>query len=214
MENRLYDADAQQRVPMVVMAGGERYDVSFSFRPLEDDLAIEFIETDDANAAANIFKRLIQSAEGCEDEDGTLFTADSLAELVPQADQEFAINSALMGTRLLPAPKASKKLNWRNPPTTATYKMAAYFDGGEVITTHKLNLAGTEHHRVFAALERKAFPVKFGDSEIRSYGRGLMHLYKALVAETNGYAGRVPAHHQMVIIVAHLRGQRELLLGK
>lgn len=216
---KIYDADAPQRVPMVLIFGGECHDVTFKFKPLDDESAITFIDAEgESFGSAQMFAKFIESAEGAESDEGEPFTPTELAELVPVEDQRYAVDGALLGTRLLPLPKASKKLNWRNPPSTSHYKLAAYFDGAEVIVQHTLDTPSNEHRRVFEALEKKAFPITFGDHQIRSYGRGLVALYDAMNAAgtdvLNGYKDRIPAHHKMVVVTAHLRGQREILLGK
>lgn len=216
MENKkLYDADAEQHVTLALVAGGERYDVKFLFAPISDDLSIAFVDSQNGDGdSAQLFKKLIRSAEGCEDDDGNEFTPEALAELIPLEDQRYAIDAALMGTRFLPKPKATRKLNLRQMPEQSVYSMAVYFDGEEIITEHEMNQATAEHQRVFRALESLQFPVEFGDHEIRSYGAGLVRLYNAIACTASGYVGRVPAHHKMVVAAAHLRGQRQIVMGK
>lgn len=213
MENRLfYVADEPQRVPMAIVVGGERYDVAFNFKPLQDDAAIGL--ADDELTSPKIFERHIDSAEGFEDEAGNAFAPADLAELVPVEDQQYAVDGALLGTHLLAAPAANRKLNLRNPPVTSKYKLLAWFNGQEVMTEHVLANESQEVRRVWGSLELRTFPITFGDIQIRSYARGLVTLYDALVESSEGYVGRVPAHHKMIVITAHLRGRREILLGK
>lgn len=216
METKLYDAEAPQHVTLALVAGGERHDIRFEFLPLADDDAINFIDSqgDDTGDSARLFKKLVVAAEGCEDDDGQAFSAQALGELIPESDQQYAIDGAIMGTQFLPAPKAGHKLKLRQVQLHSIYKMAVYFDGAEVITEHKMNSHTPEQDRVFQALERRAFPIKFGDHDIRSYGNGLVKLYDAMQCSAEGYAGRVPAHHKMVIAAAHLRGQRQIVMGK
>lgn len=216
METKLYNADAEQYVTLGLVAGGERYDIKFKFLALADTDSIEQVNlqnSDDADSA-RLFKKLVIGAEGCEDEDGNAFSPEALGELIPVEDQRYAIDAALMGTRFLPAPKAARKLNLRQMPEQSVYRMAVYFDGEEIITEHKMNLTTAGQQRVFRALESLQFPIQFGDHEIRSYGWGLVRLYDAMQCTASGYAGRIPAHHKMVVAAAHLRGQRQIVMGK
>lgn len=207
METKLYKSEEPQRVPMAVVVGGERYDLAFQFKPLDDEEIIRL--TDEESDSAKFFARHIQSAEGCEYDQ-----AEDLSALIPKADQEYAVDAALLGTRLLTAPSAGRKLNLRNPPTVSKYKLAAWFQNDEVITEHVMANESPEVGRVWRAMELRSFPITFGDIQIKSYGRGLLALYDALVERSEGYADHVPAHHKMIVIAAHLRGRREILLGK
>lgn len=214
---KLYDSQARQRVPMRISFGAEAYEVTFHFKPLDDESIINYIDAQlepGESASPALFKHLIESADGCGDGDKP-FTATELGELVPEVDQAFAIDSGLLGTSLLPNQKATRWLNWRRPPVSANYSLEAFFDGSTITTRHNLGLPTSEHYRVYQSLQAKSFPIKFGDLLIRSYGRGLIALYEAMVIANSGYANdRVPAHHKMVVVAAHLRGQRDLMLGK
>lgn len=211
---RLYDADARQHVTLAIVAGGEQYDVRFLFNPIKDDEAISFVDDVDADSA-KLFKKHVVGAEGCADENDEEFSFDVIAETVPLDDQRYAIDAALMGTRFLPFAKAQGKLNLRKLPDVAVHKMAAYFDGEEVITEHQMIPGTAEHHRVLTALNNRAFPVKFGDHEIRSFGAGLVKLYDALSCKAIGYVGnQVPAFHKIGVVLRHLTGQREIVMGK
>ncbi len=212
METKIYNADESQRVPMALVIGGERYDVTFKFKPLLDEEVIRL--SDEQTDSAKFFERHIQAAEGCADENEQEFSPEELAELIPKADQEYAVDAALLGTRLLAAPTAGRKLNLRKPSPTSKYKLAAWFQNDEVITEHVMANESPEVGRVWRAIESRSFPITFGDIQIKSYGRGLVALYDALVERSEGYADRVPAHHKMIVIAAHLRGRREILLGK
>ncbi len=207
-----YVADELQRVPMAIVLGGERYEVAFKFKPLDDEQIIKLADGD--SDSPKLFAAHIESAEGCADESGNWFTAQELAELIPKQDQEYVIDGALLGTRLEAAPPAARKLNLRRPPTTGKYRLVAWQNNGEVLTEHVMLNDSPEHQRVWRALESRSFPISFGDHTINSYGRGLCALYDALVERSEGYAGRVPAHHKMIVAAAHLRGRREILLGK
>lgn len=209
----LYDADANQRVTLATVVGGEAYEIGFDFAALNDDQTIIFIEAEEPDSAA-LFEKLLIGIEGEEPAENEAFDLESLVKGIPAEDKRFVINGALMGTRLLPAPKASKKLNLRQLPETASYKLAAYFNGEEVITRHEMIPGTAQHDKVFGALELRQFPVKFGDYELKSYGAGLVKLYDALHCKSSGYSGRIPAHHKMVVVAAHLRGQRRIVMGK
>ena len=214
MEPKLYDSQANQRVTLAMVVGGEVYEPQFEFRPLSDEQAVSFIDGADEADSASLFTVLLAGATGFEDDNGEEFDVLTLDSLIPAEDKRYVVDGALMGTRFLPAPKAGKKLNLRQKPEHNVYRLAVYFDGAEIITEHKMNYGSAEHDRVFRQLEARQFPVKFGDHEIKSYGWGLVRLYDALQCSATGYAGQIPAHHKMVVAAAHLRGQRQIVMGK
>lgn len=211
---KLYDANAQQHVALAMVVGGEEFNIRFLLNPITDDEAISFIDDPDADSA-KLFKKHVILAEGCADEEGNEFTPEVIGETIPLDDQRYAIDAALMGTRFLPVPKARRKLNLKQLPEVSVHKMAVYFDGEEIITEHQMIPGTADHHRVFTALNNRAFPVKFGDYEFRSFGNGLVKLYDALNCKTFGYMGnQVPAFHKMAVVIAHLTGQRQIVMGK
>lgn len=214
MEPKLYDSQANQRVTLAMVVGGEVYEPQFEFRPLSDEQAVKFIDAAEDVDSASLFTVLLAGATGFEDDDGEEFDLLTLDSLIPTEDKRYVVDGALMGTRFLPAPKASKKLNLRQKPEHNVYRLAVYFDGAEIITEHKMNYGSAEHDKVFRQLEARQFPVKFGDHEIKSYGWGLVRLYDALQCSASGYVGQIPAHHKMVVAAAHLRGQRQIVMGK
>lgn len=212
----LYDADANQSVTLASMIGGAVYELGFEFSPLADDQAVSFIDDREADSA-KLFPKLLVGVKGLEGEEPVEDATEhlqELAELIPDDDKRFVVDGALMGARILPPPKANKKLNLRQLPETALHQLAAYFDGAEVITKHEMIPGTAQHSKVFDALEARQFPVKFGDYEIKSYGAGLVKLYDALQCRADGYKGRVPAHHKMLVVATHLRGQRQIVMGK
>lgn len=209
---KLYDADANQHVTLATVIGGEVYELDFEFNPLGDDQAVSFIDDKDADSA-NLFPKLLAGITGLTDEEAS-DSLEELAGLIADDDKRCVMDGALMGVRILPPPKAKKKLNLRQLPETASYQMAVYFDGVEVITKHEMIPGTTQHSKVFDALESRQFPVKFGEYELKSYGAGLVKLYDALQCSVQGYKGRVPAHHKMLLIATHLRGQRQIVMGK
>lgn len=213
-ETKLYNADAQQHVALTMVVGGEQYDVRFLLNPITDDEAISFVDDPDSDSA-KLFKKHVVLAEGCADEDGNEFTPEVIGQTIPLDDQRYAVDAGLMGTRFLPAPKSGRKLNLRQLPEVAVHKLAAYFDGEEIVTEHQIIPGTADHDRVYSALLARKFPVKFGDHEIRSYGNGLVKLYDALACKAIGYVGdQVPAFHKMAIVVAHFNGQRQIVMGK
>jgi len=210
-----YDALAQQRVPMAIAHDGEIYDVVFEFKPLNDDLILAYFEGEedgDKSAAEIFFDKHIVAAEGV---DYPAEEFEQLREIVPAADKELAVREALLGAIRQPLPKASKKLNWASVKPQQVYKLTCYFNGGEVETAITLSTPGQVHLKTFRALESRAFPVSFGDHKIDSVAQGMKLLYEALNPVVSGYApAGVPLHHKLLVIGLHLRGYRELILGK
>ncbi len=210
----LYDAEAKQSVTLATVLGGEAFEIKFSFEPISDEQAISFVESAEDGDSAGLFTKLLAGADGVEVDEGDKLDLPALCQAIPDQDKRFVIDGAIMGTRLIPAAKAKKKLNLRHLPEVASYQLAVYFNGQEVITKHEMIPGTAQHDKVLREFELLKFPVKFGDHEIKSYGDGLVKLYDALHCKSTGYAGRVPAHHKMLVIAAHLRGQRQIVMGK
>jgi len=209
----VYDQSVAQRVPMLVESCGELYDVEFQFEPLNDDRLLNYFtsESDGENDYAEVFfDQNIIAAEGIE-----YANVEELRGGISKADKRAAIREGLLAALRLAPPKASGKLNLRKTVERKSYHIESAFNGKEVKTTITLRTPDADHFRVLQALQRGAFPVRFGDHQFNDSVRGLLGLYKALVHGVHGYAdGKVPLHHQFLVIGFHLNGYREVILKK
>lgn len=217
MENQKYDAKKSQRVPMQVLFNDQLFDVAFNFKPLNDDLTLSYFDKEDEdeqggmNQAEILFDRMIESAEGIEGYE----SVEELRDLIPAQDKRVAIREGLLGCNRQMPEKASGKLNYKNPAPRRVYRLKAYFDGREVENTITLNVPDADHYRVYQALDRNSFPVKFGDQQFTKRFACLKALYQALFHSATNYENDVvPVHHAILVIDLHLSGFRRVLLGK
>lgn len=215
-EEILYDAEAGQRVRIALQQDGEICEVAHLFKAFDDDDVVAYLdasywqhdERDSQSAASALWDKLIAGAEGYQNEDGSEVTPNQLIASVEPQDKYFAIENALLATRLLPASKATGKkfvLGRGRVGAGATYKFAAFFNGGEVSTTHILRRPDTGEYRDWQIWHAGA-PTSRAQRMIDSYDK--------MKVSASGYANRVPAHHKVIVFIAHMSQQQRLLLGK
>ncbi|MGE0133038.1 MAG: hypothetical protein AB7U82_33595 [Blastocatellales bacterium] len=212
----LYDADGKQLVRFTTIFDGDKYEVAHVFEPIDDETIIQYADDDDAEKNLELWKKFCAFTEGYVNQNGDQLSVEECLSLIPEADREFAIDSAILATRVIQPSTAptGKKLMLNAEKRVTTHKLAAFFDSKEVITEHKLRREGNEERRIWRALQSNALPIKHGATRIISRSRALVLLYDMLHDGHSGYAGRVPAHHKMVIASIHMSLRQELLLGK
>lgn len=213
MAKTQYDASAAQRVPMQIEHNGLLYDVAFLFKPLNDDLILDYFKEEDGgevDASEVFFDAHIVGAENIEHED-----LNELRAIVAPADKRAAIREGLLAALRKAPPKAHSKLNYRAVAKHKTHTLEAFFDGETVDTAITLDAPDREHLRVHQALLNRAFPVRFGDQQLHDTVSGLFALYEALKSSVRNYANDfVPRHHKLLVIGFHLNGYRAVIQKK
>lgn len=236
---KLYDADAQQRLPLKVERKGKLYSVSHFIEAISDgDIILlerskdmrmseaDANETDESDATAvsgKMFGPAIELWEkrasrvegyalnGSED--------DEWKTKIAVGDKSFAILGVALAYQFKSLPVATAdELCPPDDDDTSTYLMRAMFDGEVVELRHVLRRATPDEMADFESLMSRTLLVQgtqFGatDQRIPSRARRLGELYRQAQIETGGYAGRVPLHHQMAVALRHFRAQRKIDAG-
>lgn len=237
-EEILYDAEAQQSVPLKLEKRGKLYKVAHQFAPLIDDDILdyerqrdlriteaEFNETDDPDALAissNSFKaavklwdHLILSIEGYK-----LPGDQDWKTLINATDKAFAIESGLLAVGILPLPEADAADAYPldDEDASSTIQLRCLFNGQQVITKHVLREATPGELAKYQGLMSRTLLVQGtrtgkSDRRVPSRAKGLAELYDSLKVEASGYKGRVPLHHKTAVVLHHLGQQQEVIAG-
>lgn len=212
----LYDADAPQRVPLKIVQDGETYEVAHLFgNGLDDEALLCLIDTDESGRAEmirGVWLQLLTGFEGYETLENE--TVAELSKHIPLDEAVSAIDEGLLMAAVIVRRMSVKKPSLSARSAVASYPLRAFFNGQFVDTTHRLAPYDALHYRVWQKIKSEAFPVKFGDHSLASYGRACVVLYDALQVGADGYAGRVPAHHKVLVIEQHFDGQSAAILAK
>ena len=216
MNQTLFDADAPQRVRLALVQEGEQIEVVHILNAPTDEQILAYVNagyTGNEEAAfasgEQIWNQLISGAEGYQGDDAE---PDVLALCggVDAQDKFFAIENGLLATRTLPLPKAApgKKFVLGNSGSAgATFKLGVYSNGAEIVTTHVLRRPTTEEYR-----QGQAWQAQQANGNARA--EAMVTLYDKLKMSVAGYVSRVPAHHKVIVVLAHLRRQQQLVMGK
>jgi hypothetical protein len=196
MDRRLVQADRQQT--------GERN-------------ALESLDKS-FEASVWLFKDRALSAEGF-GEPGEALPENWQTNGVMIDDEERAavIDNAYLAAQVMPLPIArpGKRVpinRDKNAPSIILLK--ALFEGHELILTHQLRQANAEQIATFKSIQKERWIVQGthlnkGETRIPPKLQKLSALYKQLIEQTTGYAGRVPLHHQMLVAMDHLSREVE-----
>jgi hypothetical protein len=211
-ETVLYNADAPQSVPLSITQDGQVFRVEHKFRGIDDALALAVLDADEDNlieAVTRCYDGLFSGLDGYDDLPAEIDKAS-----IPYDEKLSAINEGLLlcAINYTDAPAGKKPRLISNP--VSVYPLKAFFDGKFVDTKHWLAAYNAVNQRVWNAMVKKSFPVHFGDHVLKTMGQGLVALYDALVEKTEGYVGRVPAHHKMKVATQHFIGHSAALLKK
>jgi len=212
----LYDADAPQRVPLEIVQDGKTYEVAHLFGAgIDDDAVLALVDAEDEWRAAMLrgaWLQMLTGFEGYETLENESYA--ELSNLIPLDEAVSAIDEGLLLAAVIVRRMPGKKPSLSARAAVTSYPMRAFFDGAFVDTTHRLAPYDALHYRVWQKIKSEAFPVKFGDHNLTSYGRACVALYDALQVGAEGYAGRVPAHHKVLVIERHFDGQSAAVLAK
>jgi hypothetical protein len=232
----LYDADAEQRIPLQFERRGRLFNVVHVFAALTDDdianyergrnlrlTAAETGESDERDAmaiqgdtfgpAVELWEKKIVKVENYE-----CAGKDDFKKLVPTRHKAFAVQSALMPVEILPLPLVgdSEAFPEGEEDNTSTIRLRALFGDKQVITEHVLRAPSADDMAAYRSLMSRALVVKgqrFGKQEQRipSRARRLGELYNQMFKGCTGYVGRIPLHHRMAVALEHFRGEEESL---
>jgi hypothetical protein len=218
----LYDADAQQIVPTIIHdEDGDPCEVLLQAAPLTDELlrayvtarskaTTEFADSAEVNASAvkvafDFFQKFIPTVAEVDGELPATWANEY------GAPDRLVILSALLSCEpfepIIKQSKIKKRKTWGEHTNTASrVRLRSLYDGDYIETDlyfHKVpaDLFG-DYLRIKDEADEltlldKLASVTSGKPEDRS-------LYEKLFARADGYAGRVPIHHRLIGVRAHL----------
>jgi hypothetical protein len=225
-----YDADAEQRAPFQTERKGKLYSVVHVFGPITDEAVIQYergrdqrisdAETGESNEqdAMAVTSRSFQAAIAYWDSTGT--RAEGYAGEVSAKDKAFAVQNILFAVEFdaLSLAAADELCPDDEDDDTSTYKLRCMFDGRLLTTEHTLRAGTADEVAEFQSMMSRALLVRgthFGqtDQRIPSKARRLGVLYDKVKVTSAGYAGRVPIHHKMAVVLRHFRAQQKATAG-
>lgn len=203
----LYDGAAQQRIPLEVIEGSERFETAHLMQPVTDARFLEFADAvdmtkddileirDDLSAATReLWKELVRSVENVDAGDGDfreLIESDEIDQVMEAMMQVLVIPTAGSGVRKLGA--------------TVTVKTTAFFGGRLLTQTHRLKRKTDELRKKYDQLFQAddAGKPKLTQSE-RILAKA--KLYDEISTGTEGFAkGKVPVRFKSVVVDNYFR---------
>jgi hypothetical protein len=225
----VYDADAEQRVSFQTERKGRLYRVVHLFGPLRDDAIIEYergrdqrisdaesTESNEQDAMA-VTNRSFQAAVRYWDTNNS--RAEGYSGRVSDKDTAFAVQNLLFAVELdAPQLATADELCPEVDDDQQVHQLRCLFNGCIAETEHTLRAAAPDELAEFQSLMSRALLVRgtrFGqtDQRIPSKARSLGTLYDRLKVSATGYAGRVPLHHKMAVVLRHFRAQQKITEG-
>lgn len=235
----VFDADAaEQRVPLSLERKGKIYKVAHIFRPPTDDDLVEYerrrnvrmreankaelgergmaMQSDSEKAAIWLWDRLAVRLEG-------YVNADNWREKVSPQDKEYAVTQGLLACEAY-SPEAESAgaedlLDFDDDgELIATVELSCFAGEDQLTTLHTLRAPSAADLKQYKDLMRTSYTVRGrrlnkADIRVPSKAKPLANLYDRLVERVEGYAGRVPLHHKMAVILEHLGQEQETLAG-
>lgn len=169
------------------------------------------------DAAVWLFNDRAITAEGFGDE-GEVLPDDWKDSVVKDDEKAAVIDSGYLAAQVIPLPiaKPGKRLPLnRNKTAPSTIRLKALFEGHELILTHEMGQPTAEQVARYKSIEKERWIVQgthLNKGEIRVPAKAAKKaaLYRELIVSTSGYAsGRVPLHHQVIVISQHLAQEVE-----
>jgi hypothetical protein len=196
LDRRLFQADRQQT--------GERNALESTDKSFE--------------ASVWLFKDRALDAEGFGAE-GEKLPDDwkSGESIISEEEMAAVIDLGYLAAQVMPLPIArpGKRLPLnRRSVSTSTIRLKALFEGNEVMLTHQLKPADKDQIGVFKSIQKERWIVQGthlnqGEIRVPPKFQKLGTLYQQLVESTTGYTGRVPLHHQTIVVLDHLSREVE-----
>jgi hypothetical protein len=224
----LYDADAEQRCGFTVVKKDKRFKVYYTFGGIDDDVYVEYdrqrrvrmaadgqggmdSKSNSVEAAAWLGRKILKFVEGWGASDGSNVKDRQLADAVQNSVLACAVDQTE-----LELGDAETDRPWEDEDDESnTYALRAMFSGNELICKHALNDANAEQEKRWNRLMSQTKltqgeKLSRRDIEIPSRARAIGKLYDEMMVSAEGYAGRVPLHHKVEIMQAHMGLTQEL----
>jgi len=229
----LFNADAEQRVPLSIKKGNKRFEVAHKFRAPSDEEILEYerrrnvrvrearpeeldedavLSKDDSfDAAVWLWNKLAESREG-------YIAREDWKDSTNANDKVTAITEGLLATEVVPPGDDVLSEELLSDEELSSVTLRCLFDGKAVDTVHHLRAPNAADMRSYRSLMSQNFIVRgsrFRTAETRIPPRAkkLAELYDSLLETFDGYIGRVPVHHKMAVAL-ELFGQQSRALEK
>lgn len=219
----VFDSTARQRVPVILVAGDEEFQVTLFLDPVSDGVLMRYTqacgeaaeEGDEedplagrlraaATASTVLFDSVVPDIEGVGEE----------GEERPPAWRDFFspdektsfLNEAVFGYEYVEpktAPKG-KKPRWGQDLNNMTTRVAFPFEGRPVKTSHTLKKADAKVYGEFNALMSRVASVRGVDAHMLKFAAW----YDEHHVAHQGYKGDVPRHHRAAVFVLHMTRQK------
>ena len=235
----LYNADANQKIPMRIEDGEFVYEVNYIMGPQKDEALAEYDRRCDRRFASADAKEAGErnALESTDDSFGAalwlfndrLVDVDGFGEpgeekpenwrelIGTDLDKAAVIDSAYLAADIAPARlKEGKRHGWGVARQEASViPVRALFEGYELTLTHERSqIVTADQLAEFKSIMKHRFLVEGSrrgktDTRIPPKAKRLGALYDRLGYVASGYEGRVPLHHKMLVVVHDLTKESE-----
>ncbi len=142
---------------------------------------------------------------------------DGTNAIVTESEMADVIDKAYLAAQVMPLPiaKPGKRLPLnRNTTAPSTIQLKALFEGYELILPHQMKQPNKDQIATFKSIQKERWLVQGthlnqGEIRIPAKFQKLSALYGQLVESTSGYVGRIPLHHQTIVVLEHLSREVE-----
>lgn len=137
--------------------------------------------------------------------------------IVTDEEKAAVIDNAYLAAQIMPLPIATpgKRLPMnRDKASPSIYRLKALYEGYELVLTHELDQPTAEQVATVKSIQKERWIVQGthlnkGEQRIPPKLQKLGAVYKQLNPKTTGYAGPVPLHHQMIVVLEHFAKEVE-----
>lgn len=222
-EAYVFDSTARQRVPVILVAGEEEFEVALILDPINDGALMRYSkaceaasdeeEEDDAlagrlraaaTASTVLFDAVVTDIEGIGEEGEE--RPETWREFFSADEKSGFLNEAVFGYRYVEPKQAKKgkKPRWGQDLRNMTTRVAFPFEGRSVETSHTLRKADAKVYGEFNALMSRVGSVRGLDAHMLT----LAAWYDEHHVAHQRYTGDVPRHHRAAVFVLHMTRQK------
>lgn len=221
----LFDATADQRVPLTLVIEGEEYDATLILKPQSDSDITRYVkkceEASDASdgeedtlearmraslaAVEVLFNSLAGDIEGV-GEEGEQKPEDWKDQLFTAEDKSAILDEALFGFEYLPPKRAEprKRPRWGADLRNQTTRVAFPFEGRMVPTSHTLKKASAAVFSEALRLISSGGGARGSDAHMLKFAE----MYDQHHVAHEGYRGEVPRLHRANVFILHVTRQK------
>ena len=231
---KLYDADQSQEIPLLVETEAGSAQVSHIIAPLTDKLLIEFdearqvavvgdsrqtgTETHTATAAVKLWEKVCLGVRGYGDSDEDL--PEDWRELVPVEDKiavmDHVLTCVVADKECDDSGAGAARVSW-GANRSRGIQTESYFNDEIILTSHTLRAKTAQDYAEYERINRLMFEnqrsgLRKKTERLAGFPatmRGKAALYDKVATSAGGYAERVPLHHKAVVIDAYFTAKAD-----